>query len=70
MVMRHKTNAVMSSLQDQLLKAGLVDPKKVANANREKIRNLAEARKVLGNIRGTVILQIRRNGEAYVARVD
>lgn len=28
----------MSSLQDQLLKAGLVDPKKVAKANREKNR--------------------------------
>jgi len=28
----------MSSLQDQLLKAGLVDPKKVAQANREKNR--------------------------------
>jgi Do/DeqQ family serine protease len=42
----------------------------ITGANREKIRNLAEARKVLGNIRGTVILQIRRNGEAYVARVE
>jgi len=28
----------MSSLQDQLLKAGLVDPKKVAQANRDKNR--------------------------------
>ena len=35
----------MSSLQDQLLKAGLVDPKKVAKANREKNRKQNLTRK-------------------------
>ncbi len=42
----------------------------ITGVNREKIRNLTELKKALGSIRGALVLQIRRNGEAYVARID
>ena len=42
----------------------------ITGANRERIRNLADLKEVLGGIRGSVVLQIRRNGEAYFARID
>ncbi len=42
----------------------------ITGANREKIRSLSDLEKVLGGFRGSVVLQIRRNGEAYFARID
>jgi Do/DeqQ family serine protease len=42
----------------------------ITGANRQRIRNLRELREVLGNVRGSLVLQIRRNGEAYIARID
>lgn len=42
----------------------------ITGANREKIRSLADLKDVLGRLRGALVLQIRRNGEAYIARMD
>ena len=42
----------------------------VTGANRERIRNLTEMREILGNAQGPILLQIRRNGEAYIARIE
>ena len=52
---RYFAKTVMSSLQDQLLKAGLVDQKKVAKANRDKTRkdNLARKNKSRKNVEPT-----------------
>jgi Do/DeqQ family serine protease len=42
----------------------------ITGANRERIRSLSELRDVLGSVRGPLVLQIRRRGEAYIARID
>ena len=42
----------------------------ITAANRENIRNLADLKKVLANVKSTLVLQIHRNGEAYFARID
>jgi Do/DeqQ family serine protease len=55
-----------SRLAYQGLKPGDI----ITGANREKIRNLADLKKVLGRQRGALVLQIRRNGQAYIARID
>jgi S1-C subfamily serine protease len=42
----------------------------ITGANRQRISNLREMREVLGGVRGPILLQIRRRGEAYIARID
>jgi Do/DeqQ family serine protease len=42
----------------------------ITGANRQRISNLREMREVLGAVRGSLILQIRRDGEAYIARIE
>ncbi len=42
----------------------------ITGANRQRIRSLGDLRDVLEGVRGTVLLQIRRKGEAYIARLD
>jgi len=42
----------------------------VTAANRQKIQNLADLQEVIPAIRGSLVLQIRRNGGDYVARID
>jgi S1-C subfamily serine protease len=42
----------------------------ITAANRERIRNLGDLREVLDKVRGSILLQIRRNGEAYFARIE
>jgi serine protease DegQ len=42
----------------------------ITGANREKIRSLADLRNVLRRPGSPLVLQIRRNGEAYIARID
>jgi serine protease Do/serine protease DegQ len=42
----------------------------ITGANRQKIRNLREMREALGDVRGSLVLQIRRNGQAYIARIE
>jgi Do/DeqQ family serine protease len=42
----------------------------ITGANREKIHKLSELKSVLDSLRGTMVLQITRNGEAYFARID
>ena len=42
----------------------------ITGANRQRIRNLNEMRKALENSAGSIVLQIRRGGRAYIARID
>jgi Do/DeqQ family serine protease len=42
----------------------------ITGANRQRISNLRELREVLGDVRGPILLQIRRGRETYIARID
>ncbi|MFT7564056.1 MAG: serine protease DegQ, partial [Bacteroidia bacterium] len=42
----------------------------ITSVNREKVRNLTELKKAITNLKGALVLQIHRNGEAYFARID
>jgi serine protease DegQ len=42
----------------------------ISGVNREKIKNLSELKKAIANLKGTLVLQIHRNGESYFARID
>jgi Do/DeqQ family serine protease len=54
----------------RLVYEGLVPGDIITGANRERIRNLREMREVIEGVRGPIILQIRRDGEAYIARIE
>jgi Do/DeqQ family serine protease len=56
--------------QSRLAYEGLRPGDIITGANRERIRTLSELRQVLGSVRGPMVLQIRRRGEAYIARID
>ena len=55
-----------SRLARQGLRAGDI----VTGSNRTRIRDLKEFEQILGSARGKLYLQIRRNGNDYVARID
>jgi len=42
----------------------------VTGANRQRIRNLTEMREAVQGQAGPIVLQIRRGGRAYIARID
>ena len=42
----------------------------ITGANRQRIRNLRDMRDILEGERGSILLQIRRDGEAYIARIE
>ena len=42
----------------------------VTGANRQRIRNLTEMREAVQGQSGPIVLQIRRGGRAYIARID
>jgi Do/DeqQ family serine protease len=56
--------------RSRLAYEGLVPGDIITGANRQRIRNLREMREVLEGFRGSIILQIRRDGEAYIARIE
>jgi len=55
-----------SRLARQGLRAGDI----ITGANRARIRDLGEFQEVLRSARGTLFLQVRREGNDYVARID
>jgi len=42
----------------------------ITGVNRRRVSNLEDFRREMGDTRGPLLLQIRRNGEAYIARID
>jgi S1-C subfamily serine protease len=56
--------------RSRLARQGLREGDIITGANRTPIRNVNEFEEVIGSVRGALFLQIRRNGNDYVARID
>ena len=56
--------------RSRLARQGLREGDIITGANRTPIRDINEFEQVIGSLRGTLLLQIRRNGNDYVARID
>jgi serine protease DegQ len=56
--------------RSRLARQGLREGDIVTGANRTPIRDVGEFESVVSSVRGTLFLQIRRNGNDYVARID
>ncbi len=73
---RYRQNNVSGVLLDELeprsrlARAGLVIGDIITGVNRQRVRNLAEFTKALAQPHGSILLQIRRQGRAYIARID
>jgi len=71
---RYRQNNVSGILLDELeprsrlAREGLVDI--ITGVNRQRVRNLVEFTKALAQPHGNILLQIRRKGRAYIARID
>ena len=63
---------VISSLESRsrLARQGLRQGDVITGSNRMRIRDLGEFREVIRSVSGTLYLQVRRNGNDYVARID
>jgi len=63
---------VISSLEprSRLARQGLREGDVITGSNRMRIRDLEEFREVVRSVSGTLYLQVRRNGNDYVARID
>ena len=63
---------VLSRLEPDspLARAGLRQGDVITGSNRMRVRGLQEFREVIGSVGGPLILQIRRDGRDYVARID
>ena len=68
-VTRRVSTGIMSSLQEQLLKAGLVDQKKLARAEQEKNRRASSARKKHGK-KGAQPGPVKQQGLSKKAQRD
>jgi len=66
------TGVLLESLDrgSRLAYEGLRPGDVITAVNRGRVSNLAELRERLRNPRGRLLLQLRRDGEAYIARVD
>jgi len=63
---------VISSLEprSRLARQGLREGDVITGSNRMRIRDLAEFQEVIRSVGGTLYLQVRRQGNDYVARID
>jgi len=63
---------VISSLEprSRLARQGLRKGDVITGSNRVRIRDLGEFREVIRSVSGTLYLQVQRNGNDYVARID
>lgn len=73
---RHKQQNLAGVLIDELdprsrlAREGLTQGDIITGVNRQKVNNLADFQKALEISRGSILLQIRRGGRAYIARID
>ena len=56
--------------QSRLARQGLREGDIITGSNRMRIRDLGEFHEVIRSVSGTLYLQVRRNGQDYVARID
>ncbi len=73
---RHKQDNVSGVLLEELeprsrlAREGLVEGDVITGVNRQRIHNLDDFTRELGSAHGSLLLQIRRNGRAYIARIE
>jgi serine protease DegQ len=56
--------------RSRLAREGLAEGDIITGINRQRINNLADFKAVIEARRGSLLLQIRRDGRAYIARID
>jgi Do/DeqQ family serine protease len=56
--------------RSRLARQGLSAGDIITGANRQQVHNLADFRKVVENTRGSMLLQVWRNGRSYIVRID
>ena len=56
--------------RSRLASEGLAEGDIITGANRQRVHNLVDFTAILENSRGSILLQIRRRGRAYIARID
>ena len=56
--------------RSRLAREGLAEGDIITGVNRERVHNLVEFKQALEKKHGNILLQIRRNGRAYIARID
>ena len=54
----------------RLARRGMRPGDVVTGANRSRIRDLDEFREVVGDVNGSIYLEVLRNGRDYVVRLD
>ena len=73
---RHKQQNLSGVLLDELdprsrlAREGLAEGDIITGVNRKRVHNLGDFREALEATRGSILLQIRRSGRAYIARID
>ena len=73
---RHKQQSLAGVLIDELdprsrlAREGLAEGDIITGVNRQKVNSLSDFKDVLEMSRGSILLQIRRGGRAYIARID
>jgi Do/DeqQ family serine protease len=56
--------------RSRLAREGLAEGDVITGVNRQRVRNLADFRELVESSRSSILLQIRRNGRVYLARID
>jgi len=56
--------------RSRLAREGMLEGDIITGVNRQPVRNLRDFRKTLHAVRGTILLQIRRDRRTYIARID
>jgi Do/DeqQ family serine protease len=73
---QHKQQNLSGVLLDELApdsrlaREGLAEGDIITGVNRQRVHNLDDFKQVLESARGTILLQIRRGGRSYIARID
>lgn len=69
---RNISGVLLDKLQprSRLAREGLAEGDIIVGVNRQRVRNLDDLREGLEITRGSILLQIEREGRSYVARID
>ena len=69
---RTSINGLLTSLEPESLLArrGLRPGDVITGCNRTSIEDLGEFEEVVGSVRGSLFLEVRRDGNDYVVRMD
>ena len=73
---KHKQQGLSGVLLDELdprsrlAREGLVEGDIIIGVDRQRVRNLVDFKELIESTRGSILLQIRRGGRAYIARID